>query len=331
MSDPSPGPAQLDDRTIAALLPFREPRGHKGTFGRLLVVAGSLDYAGAALLVARSAGRAGAGLIRLAVPASLQPVVAGRVMEATTMGLPESGEPGVVDPSGALARLLAEPHDALVVGPGLRAGTATVELVLGLLAPDGPEAEVPAIVDAEALNSLAGVGGWAERIRRPCVLTPHVGEFARLRAGMGESPPAGEDLVTDDATRARAAAGAARRWGVVLVLKGAHTVVAAPDGSKVRAPFANPALASGGTGDVLSGAIGALLAQGLAPYDAARVGVYLHGLAGEAIRERLGDAGLLASDLPDELARARHRLARLRDGGDRRVGFVIDRRAGDAA
>jgi len=117
----------------------------------------------------------------------------------------------------------------------------------------------------------------------------------------------------------------AASWGQVVVLKGARTVVAAPDGRLAEAPFENPALASGGTGDVLSGIIGSLLAQGLAPYDAARAGVYLHGLAGEAVRERFGDAGLLASDLPDEVARARHRLGRLRDHRGGRVGFAMDR------
>lgn len=315
MSDPSHDVQVLDDRAVLSLLPRRDPRGHKGTFGRLLVVAGSLDYSGAALLVSRAAGRAGAGLIRLAVPASLQPHIVGRFVEATTMGLPETAEPGEVDAPAAVERLLAENHDALVVGPGLRAGAATVQLVLGLLGPHGAEADIPALVDAEAINSLATLDGWAARVRRPCVVTPHVREFGRLRDGIGSPPRAGEDLVEDDEARAAAARAAAREWKVVVVLKGAHTVIAAPDGRVARAPFANPALASGGTGDVLSGTIGALLAQGLAPYDAARAGVYLHGLAGEAVRERIGEAGLLASDLPDEIARARHRLSRLRQDG----------------
>src|SRR3990170_260252 len=119
---------QLDDATVAALLPERPARAHKGTFGRLLVVAGSLDYAGAAFLVARAAGRAGAGLVTLALPASLQPLFAGRVFEATTLALPERS-PGVVDPEEALQVLLDREHDALVVGPGLRPGLSTVELV----------------------------------------------------------------------------------------------------------------------------------------------------------------------------------------------------------
>ncbi len=333
---------ELDDAIVAALVPERDPRGHKGTYGRILIVAGSLDYLGAALLVSNAAGRAGAGLIRLAVPASLQPLVAGRFLEATTVALPEES-PGIVDPEAAAARLDDVEHDALVVGPGLRAGAPTIELVMRLLgSPGGTSADragagghearapAPALVDAEALNSLAKTGRWWERVRRPCVLTPHVGEFGRLRgdaAAAAGGHDAGRDLVADDDARAAAALDAARGWGQVVVLKGAKSVIAAPDGSVARAPFENPALASGGTGDVLSGTIGALLAQGLAPFDAARVGVYLHGVAGESVRERIGDAGLLASDLPDEIARARRHLARYRERrrGGRRVGFVLAR------
>ena len=122
----------------------------------------------------------------------------------------------------------------------------------------------------------------------------------------------------------RRPASAATTWGSVVVLKGARTIIAAPDGSAAIAPFENPALATGGTGDVLAGAIGSLLAQGLAPFDAARLGVYLHGLAGDAVRERLGDAGLLASDLPDGIAIARKRLAAIaeRKGAAKRLGFA---------
>jgi NAD(P)H-hydrate epimerase len=158
---------------------------------------------------------------------------------------------------------------------------------------------------------------------RAAVLTPHAGEFARLRAGSGGEPSGDGDLLNDDEARARAAAEAAGAWGKVVVLKGARTVIAAPDGAVSVAPFENPALASGGTGDVLAGVIGALLAQGVRPFDAARIGVYLHGLAGDAVRERLGDAGLLASDLPEEIARARKRLVDLASRGKvtKRLGF----------
>ena len=135
----------------------------------------------------------------------------------------------------------------------------------------------------------------------------------------------GGDLGSDDAARAVAARDAAATWNQVLVLKGAKTVIASPDGRLAVAPFENPALATGGTGDVLSGAIGSLLAQGLAPYDAARLGVYLHGLAGETVRERLGDSGLLASDLPDPIALARKRLAAIaeRRAAGGRLGFGL--------
>jgi hydroxyethylthiazole kinase-like uncharacterized protein yjeF len=316
------GAVELNDEAAASLLPERPPRGHKGTFGKLLVVAGSLDFAGAALLVCRGAGRAGAGLVTLAVPESLQPLFAAKVVEATTMALPED-DVEEVDPEPALMRILDHSHDAIVLGPGLRAGLATTELVRGIVASEEEPATSPIVLDAEALRSLASLDGWWEAVVRPAVLTPHTGEFARLRASSGHDPQLDGDLIDDDARRVDAARAAAVEWRQVVVLKGARTVVAAPDGRAATAPFENPALASGGTGDVLSGAIGALLAQGLDPYDAAQLGVYLHGLAGEAVRERLGDAGLLAGDLPDQVALARKRLAAIADRGRAgpRVGF----------
>ena len=315
------GAPKLDDDLAASLLPARDARGHKGSFGKLLVIAGSLDYAGAALLVCRAAGRTGVGLVTLAVPESLQPLFAAKVVEATTMALPED-DVEEVDPEPSLARILDHEHDAIVVGPGLRPGLATAELVRMLFIPPGDD-PAPLVLDAEALRSLASVDEWWEGDRRPAVLTPHVGEFRRLRAGSGDDPDADGDLGDDDGARIAATTEAAATWGQVVVLKGARTVIAAPDGRLAVAPFENPALASGGTGDVLAGAIGALLAQGLAPFDAARLGVYLHGAAGDAGRERFGDAGMLASDLPDGLASARKRLAGLaeRKRTGSRLGF----------
>lgn len=334
-ADPPAGVGTLDDETMARLVPERSKRGHKGSFGKLLVIAGSLDYAGAALLVCRAAGRAGAGLVTLAVPESLQPLFAAKVVEATTMALPED-DVEEVDPEPALAKILDHDHDALVIGPGLRPSLAAAELLRLLLTgsedrtaafadEDQPRtADVsPVVLDAEALRTLAAADGWWTRVGRPCVLTPHAGEFARLRAGSGRDPAADGDLNADDEARAAAAAAAAGEWGQVVVLKGARTVIAAPDGGLAVAPFENPAMASGGTGDVLAGTIGGLLAQGLAPFDAASLGVYLHGLAGDAVRDRLGDAGLLAGDLPDALPVGRRRLARLaeRERTGRRLGF----------
>jgi hydroxyethylthiazole kinase-like uncharacterized protein yjeF len=314
---------KLDDQLVARLIPERPTRGHKGSFGKLLVIAGSLDYAGAALLVCRAAGRAGVGLVTLAVPESLQPLFAAKVIEATTMALPED-DVEEIDPEPALARILDHEHDAIVVGPGLRPGLATAELVRSLLHVAAGTDAAPLVLDAEALRSMATMDGWWEGERRPAVLTPHAGEFARLRAGSGDHPPDDGDLEADDEARVVAALDAAASWGSVVVLKGARTVVAAPDGEAAIAPFENPALATGGTGDVLAGTIGALLAQGLEPFAAARLGVYLHGLAGDAGRDRFGDAGLLASDLPDGIALARKRLVGLaeRRKATSRLGFT---------
>jgi len=151
-------------------------------------------------------------------------------------------------------------------------------------------------------------------------LTPHVGEFLRLRAADGVDPEKLGDLVFDDGRRLAAAREAAREWGQVVVLKGARTVIADRDGRTAVSPFENPALASAGTGDVLAGTIGALLAQGLGTFEAAQLGVYLHALAGGAVSDRLGDAGLLASDLTAELPLARKRLAELPGAGSRAGG-----------
>jgi ADP-dependent NAD(P)H-hydrate dehydratase / NAD(P)H-hydrate epimerase len=334
-TEPAVGTIVLDDATAASLLPKRPARGHKGTFGKLLVVAGSLDYAGAGLLVCRAAGRAGVGLVTLAVPESLQPLFAAKVVEATTMALPED-DVEEVDPEPALARILDHDHDALVVGPGLRPGLTTAELVRELITAadeaDADSSEVaPIVLDAEALRSLATMELWWVGERRPAVLTPHSGEFERLRVGSGRNHGDDGDLEDDDDARAAAARDAAETWRQVVVLKGARTVIAAPDGSLAVAPFENPALASGGTGDVLAGTIGSLLAQGLAPFDAARLGVYLHGLSGESARERFGDAGVLASDLPEGIAIARRRLSSIaeRRSSGRRLGFGV--REGEAA
>jgi NAD(P)H-hydrate epimerase len=321
----TPSVPTMDDKAAAALLPDRPARGHKGSFGKVLAIAGSLDYAGAALLVCRGAGRAGAGLVTLAVPESLQPLFAAKVVEATTMALPED-DVEEVDPEPAIARIFDHEHDAIVLGPGLRPGLATTELVRMLLAaPEDDPEPPPMVLDAEALRSIATLGEWWTGSLRPCVLTPHPGEFERLRAGAGVEAGGDGDLSDDDEARRTAALAAAHAWGQVVVLKGAKTVIAEPDGTITIAPFENPALASGGTGDVLSGVIGGLLAQGMAPGPAARLGVFLHGTAGDMVRDRIGDAGLLASDLPDSIPLVRKRLVGIaeRNKPGKRVGFTV--------
>src|SRR3954467_11746943 len=227
------GAVLLDDDSMARLIPERAKRGHKGSFGKLLVIAGSLDYAGAAVLVCRAAGRSGAGLVTLAVPESLQPLFAAKVVEATTMGLPED-DVEEVDPEPSLARILDHDHDAIVLGPGPRPGLSNGDLIRELLHAPAEPAPAPVVLDAEALRSMATIGEWWEGVSRACVLTPHPGEVARLRAGEGIEDDG--DLAEDDAARATAARDAARHWNQVVVLKGARTVIADPDGQATVLP-----------------------------------------------------------------------------------------------
>ncbi len=286
-------PEPLDEAYATRLVPQRDRRGHKGTFGRVSVVAGSFDYAGAALMSGSAALRAGAGLVSLWLPASLRAVLAGRVPELITRALPEVA-PGEVDAPGAAALVVADPCDALLIGPGLATSWGTTQLVLSLLGMAGP----PSVVDAGAFEALAGTPGWADRRARELVLTPHPGELRRL----------GRDPGTSDEERLACAARAAAEWRAVVVLKGAHTVIADPGGSLRVAPFSLPLLASAGSGDILAGVIAGLLAQGLAARDAAALGVYLHARAAERLGAELGDAGLMATDLLAEIPRERRHL-----------------------
>jgi NAD(P)H-hydrate epimerase len=283
----------LDERLAANLLPDRDPRGHKGTFGRVVVVAGSLDYAGAALMAGAAALRAGSGLVVVWLPASVQPCLAGRVPELVTRGWREV-TPGETDPEEAAAAILEEPQDVLLVGPGLRPGRATGRLVRILLETEGP----PTVVDAGALDALAAQRGWADRVQRRCVLTPHPGELRRL----------GQEPGSTDAERHGAALASAARWRQIVVLKGAGTIIAGPGGRAHRAPFEVPALGTAGSGDVLAGIVASLIGQGLSPIDAATLGVWLHGSAGADLSAELGDAGLMATDLLAAIPRVRARL-----------------------
>lgn len=287
---------RLDTAYCIGLLPRRDPDGHKGTFGTVVCVAGSLDYLGAALLTAMSAVRGGAGLVALAVPGSLQPLVAGRVPEVVTLALAQEPDAGDIEPIAALDKLMARDAKAVVIGPGIAETEGYRSLLLRLLSMAG----ATIVIDGSALNLLARSSNWQAGVARQCVLTPHPGEFARLTGS-----PVGS---SDDERRDRAIS-AASQLRQIVVLKGAQTVIAAPDGHVAVSPFTVPALATAGSGDVLAGLIGALLAQGAAPFDAACLGVYLHGRAGERLSFRFGDAGLAASDLPVEIALARHELS----------------------
>jgi len=276
----------LTPRWVADHLPSRPARAHKGDFGRLLVVAGSTEYPGAAVLTALGAMRAGAGMVRVAVAESVAGWLAGAVPELTWMVLDEEA-PGLIAPSG-WRRLTTEAsdHDAVVIGPGLGRQPAIQRRARNLVA----SLRVPGVVDADGLNALADGGKWWTSVRAPLVLTPHPGEFGSL---VGEEPPATDD----DAARASAALDAALRWQQVVVLKGANTVVAGPEGDLLRSDVSSPALATAGTGDVLAGMVGGFLAGGLPPIEAAGVGVAVHGAAGLLAEERLGTAGVMARDV----------------------------------
>ena len=352
----------MDAALASTLLPPRPPDAHKGTFGHLLIIAGSRHYIGAAALAAMAAHRAGAGLVTLATPASIYPIVAARLTETIHLPLPESADGGIA-PAAArpirerLTRDRRGAYNALAVGCGMGQSPAAAAFLRQLLqditdANAGAHA-LPLVIDADGLNNLPRAAAWPgkslgrqghlldERLNNsalagqpagllygiPAIFTPHPGEMATLT---GRAVP---DIQSQ---RPAVAARYAAQWGQTILLKGAHTIIATPavtpnaanlattpnaagfattpsaanlaitpnaagpdtDVSQRILPFATPALAAGGAGDVLTGIIGALLAQGLSPYDAAALGGYLHAIAGEYARRMHGAAGVIASDLP---------------------------------
>lgn len=280
----------LEAGDARALVPPRPRQGHKGTFGHVLVVAGSAGKSGAAALSGLGALRGGAGLVTVATrPAVLDAVLA---HAPELMGAPlEGAGPLGPDDWPGLARAVAG-KDALVLGPGLGVGDGTGALLARWL----DEGAVPTVLDADGLNALAGDPSALGRRRGApaLVLTPHPGEMARL---CGLSTAAVQER------RLGVARDAAARFGAVVVLKGARTVVAAPDGELIVNPTGNAGMATAGTGDVLAGLLGALLGQGLAPAQAASLGVYVHGAAGDRLRLERGQLGLIASDLLAGLGR----------------------------
>src|SRR3989475_8840917 len=283
----------------AVFIPARPKDAHKGTFGTAIVLAGSLGLTGAAYLSSTAAARTGAGLVRLLVADSIYPILAAKCTEVMATPVPEVA-PGAVGHAAydSILRQLAS-AEVGIIGPGLGRDSSTWRLILDLAL----HARCPLVIDADGLNALAESQRAKGKLGRNRVLTPHPGELGRL---MGKTA----DAVNGD--RVGVARKAAKEWGAVVVLKGAHTVVAHPDGRLSEDPHEVPALATGGTGDVLSGVIAALMAQGSDPFTAAVSGVYIHAAAGRRISQRLGDAGLLASDLLPEIPLVMHLL---RQGG----------------
>jgi len=308
---------------VRGWLPERRRDAHKGSFGTALLVAGSVNFPGSALLAGRGAYRVGTGLVTLAVPGAIQSALVAGLPEATWIVLPE--EVGVIAKGGAdVLRAEMGRVTAMLIGPGLGRQAATSEFLerfLGNLEgtsrpalgfvhePESPIAGAhhlpPMVVDADGLRLLTGLSDWSRRLPPNSILTPHPGEMAALTKETTEA------IQVDRLAAARAWAA---QWGHVVVLKGAHTVVSAPDGRTAVLPFATAALAHAGTGDVLAGAIVGLRAQGVEPYEAAVLGAYLHGRAGEIAAERRGGTdGVLAGDVADGLPAA---IAEIRSGGN---------------
>ena len=265
------------------LLP--RPRAvHKGECGRVLVVAGSRGMAGAACLAAEGAARSGVGLVTLAVPEGLLDVVAAKVTEVITAGLPATSRQTLSKEAGEAVLALAERADVVALGPGVTTHPETAACVQELL----PRLPVPCVLDADGLNCFAGRTEVFRQTRFPLVLTPHPGELARLT---------GHSTAAIQQDRVGVAEKAAKEWGAVVLLKGAASVISSPGGFVYINPTGNPGMATGGSGDILTGIVAGLLAQGLDPLRAAAAGAFLHGLAGDLAASRRGMRGMLAGDI----------------------------------
>jgi ADP-dependent NAD(P)H-hydrate dehydratase / NAD(P)H-hydrate epimerase len=286
---------------VHSALPDRPLISNKGTFGRVLVVAGSQSYTGAATLACLGALRAGAGLVSLAAPAVVRAAAAAQLPEVTYVTLPEH-EGDLAATAGDVAAQALPAYDVLVIGPGLGQSPGAQALVRGLLSAPAVS-QVPAVIDADALNALAKGYDWHESLACRAVLTPHPGELGRLTR---------RSVADVQANRVDVARQCALEWKQTVVLKGAQTVIASPEGRVLISPFANAALAAAGTGDVLAGAIAGLQAQGVEPFAAAGLGVYLHGAAADLFEEEYGPSGILASELAQSLAKVAATIRRSR-------------------
>jgi NAD(P)H-hydrate epimerase len=287
---------RLEIADVRPSFPPRDPDAHKGRFGHLLVVAGSLGKTGAAVLAGRAALRSGVGLCTIAAPASQQPIVAAQAPEYMTEALPETAAQSLALEAKDRLRELARRMDAVALGPGLSLDPEAQELARVLIR----ELQRPMVVDADALSALAGHLDLLRHAAGPRVLTPHPGEMARML---------GTTIEAVQADRIEVTRTFAREHGVAIALKGAHTVIGGPDGHVTINPTGNPGMAKGGSGDVLTGIVGALLAREIEPAAALRAGCYLHGLAGDVAARERGEYAMLASDIIESLPAALRALA----------------------
>ncbi len=272
-------------------IPRLKPRAadaHKGDFGKVAIIAGSIGMSGAAALAGRSALRGGAGLVRVAVPKSVLPIVASIEPSFTTMLLAEDRAGRISAKAINTILDIAGENDVLAFGPGVGVSGELRSVLEALI---GQE-KLRLLIDADGLNNLSGIKNWPDKVKADLILTPHPGEMKRLWAGLFREPLASE--------RQEQAAQLAKRSGTIVTLKGAGTVVT--DGEKVYVnKTGNPGMATAGSGDVLTGVIAALVGQGLSNFDAAVLGCYIHGLAGDITAEKTGQISLIATDIIDAL------------------------------
>ncbi len=275
---------RLNHELVLSLLPDRNPWGHKGNFGKLLLLCGSRGYTGAAFFAAMGALRAGAGLVFLGVPESIYGIEAVKLNEPVIFPLPDAGGRLSADAVPEILTRLPQ-MDAVLVGPGLGQSEGTLAVVRVVL----EKAECPVVVDADGINVLSAHRDLLRGRKLPTILTPHDGEFARLGGVIGED-------------RMSAAAALAEELGCVVLLKGHETCITDGTDGYIN-PTGNPGMAVGGSGDVLAGVITALLGAGLPPLEAAACGAWLHGAAGDRCAAELGQYGMLPTDMLSALPR----------------------------
>ncbi|MCH7960333.1 MAG: NAD(P)H-hydrate dehydratase [Candidatus Hydrogenedentes bacterium] len=278
----------LTRKRVRDVLPERPVDGHKGTFGHLFAIAGSRGFTGAAKLTCRAAGRSGVGLVTLGVPHTLSDVVGASLLETMSIGLAATDRATLARAAVAPALEYAEGKQAVVLGPGISQHEETKAFVHEFV----PQCSVPLLIDADGLNAIATDLDALDRRTGPTVLTPHPGEMARLSGLSTKRIQADRDIVALEF---------AERHSCVVVLKGHRTVVANPEGEYFINETGNSGMATGGTGDVLAGLIGGLMAQGVEAFDAALIGVFLHGLAGDIAAENMTERAMLAGDLVESL------------------------------
>jgi ADP-dependent NAD(P)H-hydrate dehydratase / NAD(P)H-hydrate epimerase len=288
--------ALITSEWVQRCLPGRERSGHKGTYGHAGIIAGSVGKTGAAAMAAQAALRVGAGLVTVATPSSVNDILEAKLLEVMTVPMPETK--ARTFSRAALDRLLAfmGTRDAVAIGPGLSTHPETVELVQAMTA----RLDRPAVLDADALNALTGRTAILASCKTPPIITPHPGEMARLEAE-ATSQSVNRDRI-GTATRF------ARERGLFIILKGARTVIARPDGTVAICPTGNPGMATAGTGDVLTGMVVGLLAQGLPSWEAACTATYLHGAAGDLAAAGKGEVGMIAGDLLEQIPSALKRI-----------------------